>query len=542
MVAADGGIFSFGDAAFLGSTGGTHLNQPVSCMASTPSGAGYWMVAADGGIFSFGDAAFLGSTGSLRLNAPIAGMAATPSGAGYWMVGSDGGVFGFGDAAFLGSMGGTRLNAPMVGIAGLGRPGSCHRSLASLPPSGSGLELVAKVPRSGTVVSDMAFWGTRAYVGNYSGFQIVDIADPANPRVLSEIFCPGLQNDISVWDGRLVFVSVDRPVTGPGCGAAQTRNDTPGWEGIRIFDVADPSDPRLVGAVAVDCGSHTHTLVPDPAAGRLLIYVGSMSSSSSNFGPTVFGNDCERDHRQITVVQVPLNAPESSSVLNEVPVPLSPYFPNGGSGCHDIGVFLPLRRAAGACSGQGLMLDVSDLARPVAIRVVDVASVDYYHSAAFSPDGSLVLFGDEAQAGEGPACVDPADGQGRIYTHTFDTGALVGTFKIPRAQTSQENCTVHDYNVAPLGDRFLVAGGWYQGGVSLADFTDPANPREIGSWDPGPIEPRVTAGFWAAYAYNGFIYATNITGGLEILRSTDPALARARRLDHLNPQTQEATP
>ncbi len=117
LVASDGGIFSFGDAGFYGSTGGYRLNQPIVGMAPTPSGRGYWLVASDGGIFSFGDAGFYGSTGAFRLNRPVVGMAATSTGRGYWLVASDGGIFSFGDAAFYGSTGALRLVSPITGMA-----------------------------------------------------------------------------------------------------------------------------------------------------------------------------------------------------------------------------------------------------------------------------------------------------------------------------------------------------------------------------------------------------------------------------------------
>jgi ribosomal protein L24E len=117
LVASDGGIFSFGDAKFYGSTGSLHLNAPIVGMASTPDSKGYWLVASDGGIFSFGDANFYGSTGSSHLNAPIVGMASTGDGKGYWFVASDGGIFSFGDAKFYGSTGATHLNSPIVGMS-----------------------------------------------------------------------------------------------------------------------------------------------------------------------------------------------------------------------------------------------------------------------------------------------------------------------------------------------------------------------------------------------------------------------------------------
>jgi 3D (Asp-Asp-Asp) domain-containing protein len=117
LVASDGGVFTFGDAPYLGSLGATHLNAPIVGIASTPTGHGYWMVASDGGVFTFGDAAFHGSLGGIRLNKPIVGLAATPGGTGYWLVGSDGGVFTFGDAGYFGSTGAEHLNGPIVGIA-----------------------------------------------------------------------------------------------------------------------------------------------------------------------------------------------------------------------------------------------------------------------------------------------------------------------------------------------------------------------------------------------------------------------------------------
>jgi N-acetylmuramoyl-L-alanine amidase/ribosomal protein L24E len=117
LVASDGGIFTFGDAAFIGSEGGSPLHAPIVGMAPTPDGKGYWLVASDGGIFTFGDAGFFGSEGAATLNAPIVGMAPTPDGKGYWLVASDGGIFTFGDAAFIGSEGGSPLHAPIVGMA-----------------------------------------------------------------------------------------------------------------------------------------------------------------------------------------------------------------------------------------------------------------------------------------------------------------------------------------------------------------------------------------------------------------------------------------
>ncbi len=145
LVASDGGVFSFGDASFHGSTGGLVLNKPIVGLATTPDGKGYWLVASDGGVFSFGDASFHGSTGGLVLNKPIVGLATTPDGKGYWLVASDGGVFSFGDATFFGSAGALALNKPIVGLAAT--------------PDGKGYWLVAS---DGGVFSygDAAFHGS----------------------------------------------------------------------------------------------------------------------------------------------------------------------------------------------------------------------------------------------------------------------------------------------------------------------------------------------------------------------------------------------
>jgi N-acetylmuramoyl-L-alanine amidase len=158
LVAADGGIFTFGDAAFYGSEGGVALHEPIVGMAPTPDGKGYWLVAADGGIFTFGDAAFYGSTGALTLNSPVVGMAPTPDGKGYWLVAADGGIFTFGDATFYGSEGGTQLATSVVGMAST--------------PTGNGYWLVtgSRLPLAGKVVGiDPGHNGL-----NYTAPQVID--------------------------------------------------------------------------------------------------------------------------------------------------------------------------------------------------------------------------------------------------------------------------------------------------------------------------------------------------------------------------------
>jgi hypothetical protein len=181
LVASDGGIFSYGDATFYGSTGGIHLNKPIVGMAATNDGRGYWLVASDGGIFSYGDATFYGSTGSIVLNKPVVGMAVTTDGGGYWLVASDGGIFSYGDAYFYGSTGSIRLNMPIVGMAPA--------------PDGRGYWLVGF---DGGVFTfgDADFYGSTAGWGVYAYGMIINPAtagyDVVTANGTSVAFGPGL--------------------------------------------------------------------------------------------------------------------------------------------------------------------------------------------------------------------------------------------------------------------------------------------------------------------------------------------------------------
>ena len=164
--------------------------------------------------------------------------------------------------------------------AGADHPG---RYTPSPESTSNNMRLLGSAPKTDPASfyrnSDLAFRGRLAFAGNYLGFRVIDIADPEAPVVLADVDCPGQQHDVSVWRN-LLFLSIDRPLTAPECGSPQTPVVdgviTPGFEGIRIFDVANPRSPRYVGAVATDCGSHTHTVVPDPDdPSRVLIYVAS---------------------------------------------------------------------------------------------------------------------------------------------------------------------------------------------------------------------------------------------------------------------------
>jgi len=413
----------------------------------------------------------------------------------------------------------------------------------------SHLDRIATTKSIGSVNTDLAFWGDTAYMGVYNGLQVVDISDPQHPSVVSDTACQGSQNDVSVW-GDLLFISVDRPMAGTGCDAERTVDNAPGWEGIRIFDVSDPAHPTQIGTVATDCGSHTHTLLPDPDSGKVFVYVSSYASNSHTFGQTEWGNDCEADHNYISVVEVPLGDPTSAHVVSKNELPLTPYFKvSGGDGCHDVGVFPAMDLAAAACEGEALLLDVSDPASPVATDSVPLEQKKgYWHSGALTFDGKVAIFGDETFGGGGNACSQPKDDLGRIWFYGVDPAAKkftshteLSSYKIPRAQEGGTgvSCTAHNYNVLPIAGRYVLNASWYAGGVTVVDFSDPSKPTEIAYADYDNAKHYM--GAWSSYWYNGYSYASSISTGLEVFEPTGQVDAGAVELDHLNPQTQEFT-
>ena len=405
---------------------------------------------------------------------------------------------------------------------------------------------LANVPTTGppviTPYTDLAFEGDRAYVGNYGGFQIYDISDPAHPSLISQVACPGGQNDISVY-GDLVFLSVDSSRSDNTCSSrAQSPKVKASWEGIRIFDASDLRHPRYIASVETRCGSHTHTLVPDPAHDALYLY-------NSSFLPDPAYPDCKPPNDRIDIVRVPLQNPRSAAVVAS-PV----LFPDGGfegsetifptSGCHDITVLPDKGIAAGACMGDGILLDISKPAAPVVIdRVEDTDNFSFWHSATFNADGSKVVFTDELGGGGGAECSEEV-GPNRGATAVFDIveHRLVfrSYFKIPRYQAPRENCVSHNGSLVPAEGRDILVQAWYQGGVSVWDFTDSAHPVEIAYFDRPMLPGGEFAGYWSAYYYNGYVYATEAERGLDVFRLSDPRTDSAAtvQLDSLNVQSQ----
>ena len=405
--------------------------------------------------------------------------------------------------------------------------------------------------------SDQAFWGNRLVLGQYGGpggFQLMDIADPAHPRPQGLFNCPGTQADVSIWHD-LVIVSVDSPRgagNGPDgkprkpeeCGApgAQPNENQAGtaWEGLRIVSIADPAKPVQLATVKTDCGSHTHTLVPDPEHGRLIAYVLSypLGAPQSNCNAA--------SHRKISIVEIPLASPQSAKVIGTASV--SPNI-----GCHDVTVFLPRKIAGAACISESQIWDISDPAKPKVIAEIKNSENNIHHSSAFSWDGKTMVLGDEFGGAEEPAARgcngDPGRFAGLWFYDVSDPANPVekGFFKIPQTLPKSGLCTAHEFNVVPLrSDRDVLVSGWYEGGLTVVDFTDPSKPRQLGYYiprDPVPGATDPNPVIWSAYWYNGHIYANNLAArGMDVFTLRDPLVSDEIPLDHLNPQVQEPLP
>ncbi|AUS79626.1 hypothetical protein C1701_16135 [Actinoalloteichus sp. AHMU CJ021] len=401
-----------------------------------------------------------------------------------------------------------------------------------------------------SVGSDIGFRDDYAFFGNYNGFVVYDIADPEDPQIVSQVWCPGGQGDITV-HGDLLFLSVDYPRTNNTCDSESTTAADPnGWEGIRVFDISDVTSPRYVADVRTDCGSHTHTLVPDKGGEVAYLYI-------SSYAPSANFPQCQPPHNKISIVEVPLDDPAATALIAE-PVlfpgdtgnPGPPAGQRRTTGCHDITVFPARDLAAGACMGDGILIDIADPVNPVVIeRVRDDVNFAFWHSATFNNAGTKVVFTDELGGGGAATCneeVGPTRGANGIYD-VVDRGGepkleFRSYYKIPRHQEDTENCVAHNGSLIPTKHGDFMVQAWYQGGISVFDFTNSARPREIAYFDRGPLNPdRLQGGgSWSAYYYNGYIYSNGMQRGLDVVELDDPRTNTAKRVtfDEFNPQTQ----
>jgi len=442
--------------------------------------------------------------------------------------------------------------------------------------------------------SDLAFQGNHLFQGNFYGVNIYDISNPAQAALVTSMVCPGGQGDVSVYKN-LLFMSVEMPNGRLDCGTQGFPPEPPPaaghekerrrpaaqkdrFRGVRIFDISDIKSPKQVAAVQTCRGSHTHTLVVDPNdKDNVYIYVsGTSFVRQAEELAGCSGDTPDKDPNtalfRIDVIKVPVAAPQDAKVVSSPRVFIDPRtgalngLSNGGSHgkdaeekkptdtdqCHDITVYSAIGLAAGACSGNGILLDIKDPVHPKRVDAVNDPNYSYWHSASFSNDGKKVVFTDEWGGGLGARCRpnDPNKwGADAIFHLKDDKLTFASYYKLPAAQSDTENCVAHNGSLVPVPGRDIEVQAWYQGGISIMDFTDAAHPFEIAYFDRGPIDPKtlVLGGDWSAYWYNGNIYGSEIARGLDVFELTPTKFltqneidaAKSVRVSELNVQDQQ---
>ncbi|RIV86767.1 DUF305 domain-containing protein [Aurantiacibacter zhengii] len=423
--------------------------------------------------------------------------------------------------------------------------------------------------------TDIAFSGDLMVAGSYHGFNAYRLGEDGVPTLVSSVVCPGGQGDVSI-AGDILIMSVEETRGRTDCGleGVTERVSEDRFRGLRIFDISDITRPRQVGQVQTCRGSHTHSLVTQ-TDDSLIVYNSGTGSVRESEELEFCVGDVPGDTRtalfSIDVIEIPLANPAASRIVSSPRVFADPetgrlggLWLGGDHGedtqdtrrtdqCHDITVFPALNLAAGACSGNGIIFDISDPLNPVRKDEVVDPGFAYWHSATFNNTGDIVLFTDEWGGGGRPRCQasDPRNwGANAFYAVVDGQLEYRGTFKLPAPQGETENCVAHNGSIIPVPGRNIFVQAWYQGGISVIDFTDPANPFEIAYFDRGPVDKDqlVTAGYWSAYWYNGRIYATEIARGIDVfalepsehLTAAEIAAAEAAsyRDGVFNPQTQ----
>jgi hypothetical protein len=471
-----------------------------------------------------------------------------------------------------------------AGVRDAGQAAS-HISLVSTTPPAPGMRVPyfdGTPPAPGTpptaalafANSDMAFEGTKLFQGNFQGFNVYDIANPVQPKLLASIVCPAGQGDVAV-HGNLLFYSVEPPAGRLDCGKGGTGDakvaSKERFRGVRIFDISNLADPKQVAAIQTCQGSHTVTLVPDKRDPKTLYAYSSglagVRSADEMAGCSADEADPNTSLFSIDVIKVPLDAPEKAAIVARPRLFADAGKLNGlaqagklSSGkdtmatrnCHDITVYPAIDRAGAACMGNGLLLDISNPANPKRLDAASDPNFGTWHSATFNNKGDVVLFTDEWGGGTQPRC-RPTDPQywGGDATFKIEGGgklAVQGYYKIPNTQSDVENCVAHNGNLIPVPGRDVMVQAWYQGGLSVFDFTDTKKPVEIAFFDRGPLHAgdMWVGGYWSTYWYNGRIYGSEITRGLDVLKLEPSAMlskneiAAAELIKEAgsNPQTQ----
>jgi hypothetical protein len=495
----------------------------------------------------------------------------------------------------------------------------------------SGMKLVSFSPKPAAfdstsgltfINSDLAFRDHYVYQGNFSGFMVWDVKNPAKPVLAATIVCVTAQGDPSII-GDLLFVSAEGAGNRNDCakgGIKDSTDHTSHMTGVRIYDVSNPKAPKLIKNVQTCKGSHTHTVIPDPKdKGVVYIYVSGQSNArpETELAGCKNGTDPADETNslyRLDVIRVPLAHPEQAAVVtgariftNMTPAPQSAARasrgnnrggrggrgatptdttlpappPTGPRNCHDVTAYPQMHLLAGACASYGLLVDISNPEKPVRLDAKADTNFSLWHTAVFSNDGSKVVYTDEWGGGTAPNCQATSMmemGGNAILTISADKKYTQHAyFKIPTAQSAQENCVSHNGGLIPVPGRDLMVQGWYQGGIDVSDFTDPDHPFEVAYFDRGPVDspadsmtvaaagspagaPAATpagggrggrfrntiGGSWGAYYWNGYIYSSELARGFDILEllpsdklsANELAAAKLVRFTEYNPQSQ----
>ncbi len=451
----------------------------------------------------------------------------------------------------------------------------------------SGMRLVSTAPKAPVfdsirgltfVNSDLAFRGNLVYQGNFAGFVIWDVSNPASPVMVKEYPCITSQGDPSII-GNLLFVSAEGGGNRNDCAKGGVSDPSEHMAGVRIFDVSDPSNPQLIKNVQTCKGSHTHTVIPHPTDRNIIyIYVSGSAGVRENMAGCVNGSDPADENNsryRLDVIKVPLDNPTQAEVVTGAriftgltpaprrgtsrPAPAGNVQQYGPANCHDVTAYPEMGLLAGACGSYGLLVDISDPEKPVRLDAAADTNFSLWHTAVFSNDGSKLVFTDEWGGGTGPMCQATSMlemGGNTVLTIGADRKMKAHAyFKLPSAQTAQENCVSHNGSLVPVPGRDISVQGWYQGGVNVFDFTDPDKPFEMAYFDRGPVNgppaegeraANTIAGSWGAYWYNGRIYSSEMARGLDILELVPSEHLSANEIEaaklviyeEFNPQSQ----
>ena len=395
--------------------------------------------------------------------------------------------------------------------------------------------------------TDMAFRDDLLVAGSYHGFNMYKIDSSGIPNLISSVVCPGGQGDVSIV-GDLLIMSVEENRSRIDCGLEGVSRDASPerFRGIRIFDISDLERPKQVGAVQTCRGSHTHSVVDGPTAdGKIIVYNSGTGGVRDDEEMEECVGNIAGDQRtalfRIDVIEIPISDPSKSRIVSSPAVFADPetgslagLWRGGDHGdetqdtrrtdqCHDITVFPSAKIAAGACSGNGILFDIADPYNPKRLDVVTDIGFAYWHSATFNNDGTKVIFTDEWGGGGRARCRawDPLDwGADAIYDIVDNKLEFRSHYKMPAPQMETENCVAHNGSIIPVPNRDIFVQAWYQGGLSIMDFTDSSNPIEIAYFDRGPIlkDLLISGGYWSTYYYEGYIYGTEIKRGLDVFK------------------------